>query len=783
MIKIALWQKKKGVHVSPLMFFLTLLFLNGSLFFGVYDLNAQSYTIETIEVVGNDFIDAETVISHADVEVGVNLTAAQLNRIFQNLQNSNLFERIALTPKGKILIIEIQEYPTINDVRFEGNQRIKDKTLKEIARSTNNLVFNPALAEEDARNIATTYAQIGRLNTTVDPVIIPRAGNRVDLVFEILETAVIETERIAFIGNRNFTDVQLRRILHSKQAGIFSTFIRQDVFSEQSLLLDEKLLTDFYTQRGFIDFRVKSSVGELTSTQDAFFITFNIVEGQRFKIGKIDVVSDIEDIDTSAFRALSRVEEGEYFNQFLVDNTVMRMKNLALKESIDFLRVESRLTRNEETLTVDLEYILTRGPRVFIERINIQGNVTTFDRVIRKEFNVVEGDPFSPDEIRVAADRIRALGFFDKVDVTQRQGSTAGKIIIDVEIEEKPTGRFSFGVGYSNVDGVGFAASVQENNYLGRGQTFGFGVSFLREKKSLNVRFYEPFLLGRDVGLGLSLNLSKTKRQKNARYSYEEIFFRPDVSYPIFENTRLKLQLNLGNYVFSDVPETNSPILKSEEGYHQRFGFGYSVSFDNSSQIGIFKDGHLLRLSQNLQGLGYKDTILNNKLYYLIERNFGERDFGFKFDGEVGWIIPLRGTTVLPDRYFLDTSQIRGFYPGTISPRDFSVDDNDTLGGEKYFAIRSELKFPLGLPSEYNIVSSAFFDIGSVWSLPKAQSFALDDGTKIEVDDTMKIRQSVGVSLVWETLIGPLRFNFARPLKKYKGDETLDFEFKIESIF
>ena len=296
--------------------------------------------------------------------------------------------------------------------------------------------------------IAEAYATEGRIAARVTPTIIRRSDNRVDLVFEIFEGDNVEIERITFTGNREFSDRRLRRVLATKQAGVFRSLVRADTLVEDRIEFDKQVLRDFYLSRGYIDFRTNSVNAELTEERDGYFLVFDIQEGQRFKIGQISVVSEFSGADEESFRAAVATKSGEWYSPSLIEQDIARMERQGINDGLDFLRVEPRIVRDERNLAINVEYVLTRGPRIFVERIDIEGNTTTLDRVIRNQFRSVEGDPFNPREIREAAERIRALGFFTEADVQAREGSTPDQVIVDVDVEEQPTGSLTFGASF-----------------------------------------------------------------------------------------------------------------------------------------------------------------------------------------------------------------------------------------------------------------------------------------------------------------------------------------------
>ena len=376
--------------------------------------DAQSFRFTSLAIEGNQRIATETIITLADIARGETVTAGQLNAASQRIQDSGFFEEVEVIPQGSQLLIQVKEFPTINRIAFEGNKKIKDEDLVTIVQSRARQVFSPSRAESDAAEISRAYVQTGRVAARVTPKIIRRSDNRVDLVFEIFEGRGIEIQRVSFVGNQAYSDRRLRRVVESKQAGLLRAIIARDTFVEDRLSFDEQVLTDFYFSRGYVDFRVTGTNAEIARERYAYFVTFNIQEGQQFRFGEITTTSELPEAVAAEYQSVLRIRPGVVYSPTLVENSIARMERLGIANGVDFMRVEPRITRDDRNLELDIEFVLVRGPRVFIERIDIQGNTTTLDRVIRRQFDVVEGDPFNPRQIRESAERIRALGYFSE---------------------------------------------------------------------------------------------------------------------------------------------------------------------------------------------------------------------------------------------------------------------------------------------------------------------------------------------------------------------------------
>ncbi|VDS10096.1 Outer membrane protein assembly factor BamA precursor [Paracoccus haematequi] len=738
---------------------------------------ASAYVFNDVRIEGAVRVEPATVLSYANIARGQDVSAGELNDALQRLQNSGLFETVEIVPQGGVLVIRVSEYPTINQISFEGNRRIKDEQLAEIVQSQSRRVYQPSQALQDASNIAQAYAAQGRLAARVDPRIIRRSDNRVDLVFEVREGNVTEIERIGFTGNRAFSDRRLRNVLDTKQAGILRTFIRRDTFAPERLQLDEQLLTDFYRSRGYADFRVQAVAPELARERDAFYITFNIQEGPRYRFAQVNTISEIPGVDAGPFAAQNRVDRGDVYNPAAIDNTIRRMETVAIQQGLNFVNIEPRVTRNPQNQTLDLTFALTRGPRVFVERIDIEGNTTTLDQVIRRQFNTVEGDPFNPREIRNAAERIRALGYFSDAQVDSRPGSSNEQVIVDVNVEEQPTGSLSFGASYGVSSGVGLNASLQENNFLGRGQTVGLSISTADGDQSSSLTFIEPYFLGRDLRFGFNTYYNVTE-SLNSDYNTRSVGVRPSIEFPISQNGRLELRYRLSKETLGGVEDESSDLLKAEEGQRVTSALGYSYNWDTRITGLDPLTTYKLRFSQDFAGLGGDTKSVTTGLLAGVESTAWRDEVTLRAEFEAGAIHSYSDySTWILDRYRGGT-RIRGFEPNGIGPRDLAAENQDGLGGNYFWVVRTEAQFPVGLPEEYGISGGLFADVGSIWGLDNT----VGTGGAI-VDDSMNIRASVGASLFWTTPIGPLRFNFSKAIRKEDYDEPQNFDLTISTRF
>lgn len=742
--------------------------------------SAQQYNFSTIRVDGNQRIESAAILNYAGIETGQTVSAGQLNAAYQRILASGLFESAELTPRGSRLDIKVVEFPTVNRISFEGNKRLKDDALEALIESSPRHVLNPTVAERDAARIAEAYSQSGRMAARVTPRIIRRSDNRADLIFEVFEGGITEVERISFVGNQNFSDNRLRRVLESKQAGLLRKFIQGDTFVADRIEFDKQVLRDFYLSRGYVDFRTTGVNAELSRERDSYFITFNVQEGQQFSFGEISVNSEIEAIDASEYLDELKIRPGVTYSPLLVENSIARLERLALRDGHDFVRVDPRITRNERNLTLDIEFGLVRGPRIFIERIDIEGNTSTLDKVIRHQFRIVEGDPFNPREIRESAERIRALGFFETATVNAREGTSPDQVIVDVNVSEAPTGALKFGGTYSTDHGIGLVASFTERNFLGRGQKLGLSFATASELDDYLFSFQEPAFLGRDLSAGFVLRYQETEPDQ-VRWSESVGEFQPNFAFPLSEYGTLKLRYTgkLEKLNISPTLSVPGSLIDTEaaRGDLWQSSVGYGYIYD-TRKVGLDPTrGVLLEFNQDFGLLGGDYEFISTTAKAVAEASVFQEDVTLRASFEGGMLYSPNKDSRVTDRFFLNSRQMRGFEPYGLGPREYQAGgvQDDALGGTYFAVARFEALFPFGLPEEYGISGGLFYDVGSVWGL--------DQSSANVVYDDMTLRHVVGFTLFWNTPIGPLRFNFSEAIKKEALDKERNFDFSISTEF
>ncbi len=731
--------------------------------------HAQDYAFSRVEVSGNANVDAASILKFAGIEKGASLTAAQLNDALQRVTGSGLFETVDFVPKGATLTIKVVELPVISTLDFQGNKRLKDEELSKAITSQSRRVFSAATAEEDAATITELYRARGRLAASVEPKIIPRDKGRVDLVFEITEGRVVENESIAFVGNRAFSDRRLRQVLQTKQAGFFRQLIRRDTFDAERIEVDKQMLRDFYLSRGYADVEVVDASADLSRERDASFISFTLREGPRYSFGAVNVLSEVADLDTADFIAALRLTSGQTYSPSLVESSISRLEDVALRKDLSFVQVEPRITQNAETQTIDLDLVLKRGERVFVERIDIEGNTTTLDQVVRRQFKSAEGDAFNPREVRQAAERIRALGFFNEARVDAAPGSSAEQVVVNVDLQEQPTGSVSFGLTYGTDNGFGGSLGYSETNFLGRGQLLTVTATSSTDTQEYVLAFAEPALLGRNLKFKLNGQYKATE-EADANYNTQLASLSPAIEFPLGDKARLELRYRGAREEVVNVSSTSSVIIaEAARGQESTSALGYTLNFDTRN-ADLSSGGFLLRFGQDFAGLGGEVNYVSSTALAVAETKVFNEEVTLRAVAEGGVVTALNGyTTRVTDRFF-DAGGMRGFERNGIGPRE----GGDALGGNMFASVRLEAEFPLGLPEEYGITGGAFLDMGSVWGLDNA-------GSAQGVDRSN--RAAGGLAILWNTPIGPLRMNFARPIKKESFDSSQEFELTISTKF
>lgn len=752
---------------------------------------AQSFRFTTVTVEGNRQIDAETIAGFARIPRSRAMSGAEVNAALQRIVATGFFRNVDFVPRGNQLVIRVEEYPLLGAVAIEGNRRLRDEPLREVIRSRPGGVFSPNQAEQDANAIAEAYAAAGRLAARVTPRIIERPTGRVDLVFEVREGRVAEIQRLTFVGNRSFSEARLRNAVQTAQAGRLSVLFQADNFNEDRIARDRQILQDFYRSRGFVDAQVTAGTAELTRERDGIFVTYTIREGQQYRFGRQTVTSTLPGIDAAPFQAAMTNRTGQLFTPNSLENLIQQVERVGQQAGERFLRAEPRLTRNERDGVIDVEFVLVRGERVFIERIDIQGNTTTQDQVVRRQFEVAEGDPLNPREIREAAARIEALGYFSDVRVNPVQGSSPDQAVVDVQLEEGTTGSLGFGLSYGANDGIGGNITYSENNFLGRGQQISLEVSTVRSARSFDLSFTEPALLDRDLAFGIRLGLSRTSPSSTAEFGTSVQQISPSLSFPISEFGRLQVRGSVMRDRISLLdPEDENLTARLRRDHDRSYlgtnSVGLTYSIDTRGTGPDPDRGWFLQFSADIAGIGGDRRWLRSTVLAGYEQTVLNGDVTLRAEVEAGVVRHSSGPSRITERFGLGPETFRGFRPYGIGPVGFGADGSrQGLGGNLFAVSRFEAIFPLGLPAEYNMRGGAFLDVGTLRGIDGVASGERCVGGAATscVADTGSLRAAAGVALLWDSPLGPLRFNLATPLRREAHDRAQRFDLTVATRF
>lgn len=752
-----------------------------------------SGTVSDIQVEGTQRIEPETVRSYLEIQPGDPWDADKVNASLKALFATGLFADVRLTRVGNTLVVKVVENPIINRIAFEGNHKLDDKELTAAIQLRPRVVYTRTRVQNDVRRILDLYRQHGRFGATVEPKIIQLSENRVDLVFEINEGEFTGVQSINFVGNKEFSDSKLRGVISTKESRWYRFLSTNDSYDPDRLTYDRDLLRRFYLTEGYADFRLLSAVAELTPERNGFIITFTLDEGQRYRFGKVGVDIKLKDLPPAAVLPLLTVHSGDWYNAEQVEKSISVLTNTLGDRGYGFVEVKPDITRNRKTHTVDITFDVEEGPRVYVERIDIVGNVRTLDKVIRREFQLVEGDAFNTEKLQRSQERIKNLGFFKKVEVTHTPGSAPDKTVVTVEVEEQSTGELSLGAGFSSSDGPLADISIHESNFLGRGQDVRIGAVVSFRSQQIDLSYTEPYFLDKNVAAGFDLFEIKTSPTADfftgivppyQQFSYGGAL---RAGYQITDDLRQTWKYTARSDTIEDIQSDASLFIALQQGTHLTSAIGQVLLYDRRDDRIDPTSGYYVSVGNDFAGVGFGVDYVRSKVtfgyYYPVAP-----EWVLSFTGEAGDIFGWDGQQVLlQDRFFVGGDNLRGFQDGGIGPRN-SVSDN-SLGGQKYYVGSVSLSVPLGLPKELGLSGRVFSDFGTLFHLEPTQlnltptQLATTGGIQPMVEDLPAIRVSTGIGVSWKSPVGPIRLDLAVPIRKEPFDQTQFFRVSFGTKF
>lgn len=755
---------------------------------------AQAAVVNRVEVRGNQRVDADTVRNYITIKPGKSFSNSDIDDAVKALFGSGLFSDVRINQVGSTLVVQVSEYQVVNNVLFQGNKKLKDAALGGAVQLKPRGAFSQATLDSDAQSIKEAYKRVGRDDVTVGTKVIDLGENRVNVVFEINEGGRTKIAAINFVGNDAYGDRRLADIISTKRSSFLSFMLRDDIYDEDRLRADEEALRRFYFNHGYADFQVVSAFGELDEATNQYTITITVDEGQRYTFGDVTVESSIPEVDGASLQRLVETRKGDVYNAKDVEDSIIAITENVAGAGYAFAKVTPRGDRNFETRTISVVYTVDQGAKAYVERIEIRGNERTRDFVIRREFDVSEGDAFNQVLIQRAKKRLEALNFFEKVEVSTAPGSQPDQVVLVVDLVEKSTGEFSIGAGYSTGGdnaGPSVEGSITERNFLGRGQFIKFSAGGGKNSRDYSFSFTEPYFLGRRIAAGFDVF---RQTRKYDHYDSDVTGGTIRFGLPITNNISTQLAYNISQEEYSLAddcvsggvydPAKCSISLAIQDGVKDSPWIKSSVSgtlvYNTIDDMKNPRNGIYANFTTEVAGLGgdakfvkftgrgsYYQTLSEELDIVGLVSVGGGHIQGFGDDG-------LR----VFDHFKGNDRMIRGFEYNGFGPIDQATKEH--LGGTTYFNASAEAQFPIPIvPESFGLRGAVFADAATLYGNKVETTPPVNFGTSSD----MELRASVGVGLLWASPFGPLRIDYAVPVKKQDTDNTQEFNFGISTRF
>jgi outer membrane protein insertion porin family len=780
---------------------------------------AAAQTTGSIIVEGNRRVEADTIRSYFHTNPGERLDSFKIDQALKALYATGLFQDVHINQSGPRLVVTVVENPVINRVVFEGNKKLKDDQLATEVQSKSRGTLSRPTVQADVQRLVEIYRRNGRFDIMVDPKIIELPNNRVDLVFEIREGEKTGVKDIQFIGNKAYRDQRLKDEIKTQETSwfpILSFFQQADIYDPDRIEADRDLLRRFYLKHGYADVRVVSAVSVYDPRKKGFVVTFTIEEGDRYRFGTVDIQSSVAQVDGRSLAGRLRASPGAIYNAEAIEKSVENLSIEVARRGYPFALVRPHGDRNVANHTINVAFTIEDGPRVYVERINVRGNTRTKDYVIRREIDFGEGDAYNRALVDRAERRLKNLNYFKNIKINNEPGSAPDRIVLNIDVEEMPTGEFSVAGGYSTADGWMAELSVSERNLLGQGQFAKFAVQYGQRARGFELSFAEPYFLGYRLGVGIDLYARHTLASHYISYDTETYGAVLRTGFQLNEELSLQtryniysqkivLPWNLNNCQYSPNALINggTGVNPTSEAHRTDGGNCYA---DGESSLAIRKELSGGAVLASLVGytMAY-NTLDNNKnptsgVYAALNQDFAGVGGDVKFIrttvdarsyyemfSDVVAVLHLQGGHISSwggnnlrelDHFQMGPNLVRGFQPAGLGPRDLTPGTtNDPLGGTMYWGASIEAQAPFSfLPKEAGLKGAVFADAGSLWDY-KGPTYWSVTGETLHPADSSAVRASVGVGLIWASPFGPLRFDYSFPLLKQPYDRTQAFRF------
>lgn len=729
---------------------------------------ASAQTVSSISVSGNQRISRDTILTYVTIEPGRRASAVEIDESIQALFATGLFKDVSINTSGSTLLVKVVENPVVNGVAFLGNKKLKASDLGGVVLTKARGVFSQEQVDIDVERLKIAYKSVGRFNAVIKSKVEPLDRNRVNVVFRIDETEKTGIAKIRFVGNKAFGDGRLRNAITTRQSGLLSFLAANDIYDETKLSADEEKLRRFYFNNGYADFKVISSVVDLDEKRNKFFITITISEGERYRFGKINIDSILLDVDPEEFRPLLSTVEGNIYDAREVERSIEALALAAAGKGFAFAQVRPRGEQAPES-RINITYAIDQGPRVFVERINIVGNSRTREYVVRREFDIAEGDAFNQVLIDRAERRIRGLGIFQSVRVTRSKGSAPDRVVVNVQLEEQPTGDVSFGVGADLSGGFLTNVSVTERNFLGRGHFVRTAVGIGSGNRTYDFSFTEPYFLGQRVSAGFDVFRRDQDSQDSRSFDVSNTGVVLRLGFPLTESFALGVRYSFDRENISDVEDFAPVSIQLADDNTITSSFGYTLSYNTLDNAQNPTSGVQVRFDQEFAGVGGDVAFVKTEVRFsgYRELNANHEVIGL-IKGRAGNIFGIGEDIRILDNFFAGGDLVRGFENRGIGPRETGVGTvgDDALGGTNFFGITGEIQFPIPvIPRSSGVKATFFADAGSIFGFDDQAGANLEAGS-----DDFSLRSSVGAGFIWASPFGPLRGDFAIVL----SDEDFD---------
>jgi outer membrane protein insertion porin family len=766
----------------------------------------------SIVVEGNRRVEADTIRSYFHVNPGERLDSYKIDQAIKALYATGLFQDVRINPSAGRLVVSVVENPVINRVAFEGNKKIKDEQLGVEVQSKPRGTLSRPTVQSDVQRLVDIYRRNGRFDVRVDPKIIELPNNRVDLVFEIKEGEKTGVKKIRFVGNKAYGDQRLKdEIKTTETMPIFGFLQQADIYDPDRVEADRDLIRRFYLKHGYADVRVVSATSVYDPAQKGFIVTFTIDEGPRYQFGKVTIQSNVTSVDAKSLYSRLRASSGAVYNAEAVEKSVENLSIEVARRGYPFAVVRPHGDRDQATRRISVTFNIDEGPRVYVERINIHGNTRTRDYVIRREFDIAEGDAYNRALVDRAERRLKNLNYFKSVKITNEPGSAPDRVVLNVDVEDMPTGEFSIAGGYSTANGAMAELSIAERNLLGRGQFAKFAVQYGQYTKGFQVSFADPYFMGYRIGVGADLFMRQTLASNYVSYDSETAGIALRAGFALSEELSFQARYSIYQqkitlpYVLNNCQYTTE-ALNFQAGSGPGVQPGNPCYDDGEASLAIRKELAAGRVLVSMLGytLAYS-TLDNNRnptsgIYAEFKQDFagagGDVNFirstadlrsYYEMFSDVVAVLHLQGGNItgwgskdlrMLDHFQMGPNLVRGFEPAGFGPRDLTNPlRQDALGGTMYWGASVEAQAPFTfLPKDVGLKGAVFADAGSLWDYKGPTSWDVT-GETLNPADSSKIRASVGVGLIWNSPFGPLRFDYSFPLLKEPYDRVQQFRF------